>query len=868
MKQSSLTIFFAALMTALFCACSDDFGSKDIPQEELYTRAFIKEFGVFDMAHTWNLATEGTITVTPTSYINECKVYARYEGEYYYVARAINAYKEFTLTFDIPSGVTDLKLLIDGTTYYAQVGTRLQASGRGSRTMHSDADATDAVKIIDLTEWETYSEEYAISYRNTVPEGWDNRFKEGITQDFLFTSNLDDKGEPVVTTLYPVYWQTSQTHTIGVYYYPDNDETQKMVTVPLYTSKSGSNDDTPIEETTGDIQYRSLTKSSEVTVNSTEEWVTALGITYFTTSEVTEESTDRSKLELNDDQLQSIFNHVKANNKVVEYSNEYAIEKVYFKSVQHTDDGDILTLTCRGVWDEWKYVGSNGTSPSYQGEGTQYRSKGIQFTVDAGIRFGMYSSSGAGTFFSQRHLNEANYCVNHGYTPPNTTKDPVSVINTNGASHAATFYGEYTGWLYLCFEDWPDESRNSDMDLNDMVCRITPTTLTTTTTTEVELETKSFTWLIAAEDLGTTDDFDFNDMVVAVSSLPTTDVQTDQTFSIVQFKALAAGGTLPLYLHLVDKQLYIRENSSSTYVSSCTRSTSNGKNDFVLFPDNINPNSITAIESMDVSKAEWHKWFGNGEYSSSTMINTESGYTVEGMTSTVYLNGTYTITQYGNVENNTIEGFCITVNGYDLESNNTDPNSSDKEKRKLTPPEKGSAPQMFVILDQGDLSDNPKGWRWPKERCDIMDAYQYFQPWAADHTSNTDWHKNPNEGEVISARKSTFISEYLVSSFALVTEGTSVWGYPVNVYSLKFSTDAWDSCTGIKVTTTATSPDIGIFSDSSCNNYILSSNIKSTTIPKSSISMPTATDGMYTLYLVDFGGGYTSAAVLSGAILY
>ncbi len=366
----------------------------------------------------------------------------------------------------------------------------------------------------------------------------------------------------------------------------------------------------------------------------------------------------------------------------------------------------------------------------------------------------MYTEADNHIFYSQRHLNEPKYCKDHGYGGTNGAH--ADVLDYNGASHTATFYGEYTDWLYLCFEDWY-ETEYSDMDLNDMVCRLTPTTLTTKTTTEIELENKSFTWLIAAEDLGTTDDFDFNDMVVAVSSLPTTDVgNNNASFSIVQFTALAAGGTLPLYLHLVGKPLYIREEGSSTNVSSCTRGTlSDGTTpDYVLYPDN-----------KDASSAEWHKWFGNGEYSSSTMINTTSaGYTVKGMTSTVYLQDTYTITQYGKVDTTTktIDGFCITVNSQDLVSNDEDPSSLTKQERyNLTPAEKGSAPQMFVILDQSDGSNSEKdGWRWPIERHDIMDAYQYFQPWAADHTTNQNWHKDPTASEVIAARSTTHKTTY------------------------------------------------------------------------------------------------------------
>jgi hypothetical protein len=76
-----------------------------------------------------------------------------------------------------------------------------------------------------------------------------------------------------------------------------------------------------------------------------------------------------------------------------------------------------------------------------------------------------------------------------------------------------------------------------DRDYNDLMFIIDPA--------PVVIDHTEQEWIIAAEDLGQEDDFDFNDLVVSVKSMAGT--------GKAQITALAAGGTLPLYFYKDDQ---------------------------------------------------------------------------------------------------------------------------------------------------------------------------------------------------------------------------------------------------------------------------------------------------------------------------
>ena len=113
-------------------------------------------------------------------------------------------------------------------------------------------------------------------------------------------------------------------------------------------------------------------------------------------------------------------------------------------------------------------------------------------------------------------------------------------LNTadNQSTHAAYFESGnlQNNYKYLCFEDFdsdtPVDGVSSDRDFNDLVFVFDPAPIIVTNV--------SRPWVLALEDLGTTDDYDFNDAVIGIEYI------AGQTTAKVT--PLAVGATLPIYL--------------------------------------------------------------------------------------------------------------------------------------------------------------------------------------------------------------------------------------------------------------------------------------------------------------------------------
>ena len=245
--------------------------------------------------------------------------------------------------------------------------------------------------------------------------------------------------------------------------------------------------------------------------------------------------------------------------------------------------------------------------------------------------------------------------------------------------------------IRLCFEDWYNNSNiqfDSDFDLNDMVFYLTGVIGTEDNPTVVpddpEPEPETWEWIIACEDLGT-NDFDFNDVVFSVSGVKA-DVKTDT--KTVTVKALASGGTLPVYLYY---------------------------NDTMIVPDGA-------------ENGEFHSWFGDGTYSTTTVINASS-IRADGKTATVTVADDFTMEcclKATDGESGNMGGFKVEVKHLDGSSiiQATNPNIDS---------EIGTAPQMICV---------PGTWLWPTENTHIRTVYEKFVDWCANgHDATLEWHE-------------------------------------------------------------------------------------------------------------------------------
>ncbi|MDE6116460.1 MAG: DUF4842 domain-containing protein [Duncaniella sp.] len=223
-------------------------------------------------------------------------------------------------------------------------------------------------------------------------------------------------------------------------------------------------------------------------------------------------------------------------------------------------------------------------------------------------------------------------------------------------------------------------------DLNDLMFLFETGTRPSNVVDEDEPEDElCYEWIVAAEDLGNTDDFDFNDVVFGVGNFK---LSEDGETATVDVRALASGGTLPVYLYHNEVQV----------------------------------------------GGEFHSWFG--DYPTSTVINATGTASAKGKTETVTVNKDFTMACCQLVDGtpNNMGGFTIHVIGKDGTeiTEITAPNLSTNEEN--------FAPQMICV---------PTHWLWPTERTHISNPYPNFKQWVENQGSCTDWHENPQGGVIV-----------------------------------------------------------------------------------------------------------------------
>ncbi|MDE5689589.1 MAG: hypothetical protein K2I38_02700, partial [Duncaniella sp.] len=200
-------------------------------------------------------------------------------------------------------------------------------------------------------------------------------------------------------------------------------------------------------------------------------------------------------------------------------------------------------------------------------------SKGIKVHLeDIDRAYGGYIKDGDKYFYSYSPLNEGVRWVPgpgaerteeyyDSYIGVNSMRFPESAFVKDPlrkAFRAVTWIGTKYNWRYMSFEDGQigdTYSRgNCDFDMQDFVFILDDETEVYHDPVDSIInpehpEPEVYKWLIAAEDLAGTYDWDFNDAVFAVSATSIVDGDNNnacQTWITVE--PLAAGGTLPIYV--------------------------------------------------------------------------------------------------------------------------------------------------------------------------------------------------------------------------------------------------------------------------------------------------------------------------------
>lgn len=264
--------------------------------------------------------------------------------------------------------------------------------------------------------------------------------------------------------------------------------------------------------------------------------------------------------------------------------------------------------------------------------------------------------------FSLKKLN-AYYNI-YGWKDWQETYDPANPEENGDWPCVSYRYGNTT---IVGFEDGPDN------DMNDIMWFMEGNFEETEKLPQMGEEPKSETnsWILACEDLGSTDDYDFNDIVLEVQKVDdyvdiTQDGQvvgTEYKGSKLVLKCLAAGGTLPAYIYY-DGQLI--GESHGMLGSTDTKTMINTYN----FTNT--PQEVVVEESID---KDWTLTANKHKFVIKVAQSEESG---------------------------------------------------DVGSKIVEAPDPGTAPQMIIV---------PGDWLWPTERTGIEKAYKDFTNWSSNASS-------------------------------------------------------------------------------------------------------------------------------------
>lgn len=754
-------IFAGSLLTTGIALSGCTTEQIEIPQSELYAREFIKQFGVVDPNHDWNNATQGSVTVV-TSSPSHVEVLADIKGKRYIFADYQNVKGSETIKFTIPKGVSDLIVNVDGRQFKTTVGGTVTTT-KSSRAIWEKHDS----KVeITRTDYRPLTDEGVTAFQNYLPENQDNLRK--VTQNFSFVSN----GE---FTIYPVYWQTNSYNTLGIYYI-DGDE---MVLVPFYTNKI-----TPVDGTKGNLLY---IKEDPLTPNMADA------------KDNIPLKDENKPMIIPNDKLSDELNPLKYNNSGHDsfldftpedwktFKRRWLIERRekdvwsfvsnyedyfdlrYITEIPnywyHTNQLFLADILCEpadathvkitniaiGPFNNWIYPGTS-TNSHPGGEVKGWKSRGIHVKIAEGTKFGMYIRVWHGYPAEDKPTIDNVDIVRLELDP--TTKLPIpdkytryyseaKYNPTEGGSNvfgATYMYNAPTGnYRVLGFEDWGRDVH----DLNDMMFFITSIEPEKIPHVEDEdnPEPEKYEYLIAAEDLGGTCDWDFNDVVASVTTVSknyTDDTAEDGTatypYTEVTVTPLAAGGTLPVYLMYTGKV--------------CT-----SKDDY----ESANVQNYMLVD-------EFHSWLTGREEAPTVPTNVGASASTKGKPVTFNVpGGDYTLGMHKKYEStdegkNNMGGFwIIAINSKDtpftLQTGTGDLilQTSIPENKGITKIEAPAAdhnvnsiaPQMICVGND---------WLWPREGKKIHDAYVGFNDWL-NAPENGDWYGKDKYNESLVTKR-------------------------------------------------------------------------------------------------------------------
>lgn len=267
---------------------------------------------------------------------------------------------------------------------------------------------------------------------------------------------------------------------------------------------------------------------------------------------------------------------------------------------------------------------------------------------------------------------------------------------------------------------------------------------------------KYYEWTIAAEDLGGTYDWDFNDAVFSftdvIQNLNTVNKysvftlingpQTAQAVRCITVKPLAAGGTMPIYI---------------TYTGNgvCTMPDMPSEGEEMYSVANQRIIDHIAEKSKDgtfIIGCELHKWLGASTHAQALNVGASRNATGESIS---FVIPTSDPIDYIIENANTTSGDNTGINGFAVlvDKNNTLASTiTEKGIHQMSDLSLGEGTYLISKPAKDNNFDAPQmilvdsKWEWPQERVSIDQAYPDFNRWLS-NPENTDWIKNIIDGK-------------------------------------------------------------------------------------------------------------------------
>lgn len=290
----------------------------------------------------------------------------------------------------------------------------------------------------------------------------------------------------------------------------------------------------------------------------------------------------------------------------------------------------------------------------------------------------------------------------------------------------------------------------------------------------IEERVEPYYWTVTAEDLGSTADWDFNDVVFrftdVVKSLPSVNTSSimpaynnmftyapystpndAENVRVIEVEPLAAGGTLPIYITYTGKVIAAPDVPASGDISYYEANKT--------IRDHLA--TLPSVDGTYLVGKEVHRWLGATTYTS--QINTGAKREVEPGEKVTFAipldakpsDGKFSLDLTSHqVGNSTAMGFAVLV---DTENNlQKDAMSEGCGVELLSGYTFGEGTFIHGGIDDSNGSVAPqllilKGdWEWPQEYIRIDQAYPEFSDWVASK-NDTGWQNN-NESELVTKK--------------------------------------------------------------------------------------------------------------------